>query len=65
MKALLFCMAATIAAAAPSALGEGEATFGEKTITCSCGAVLSTASKSPGQKVGCPRCKKIYVIPGK
>jgi pSer/pThr/pTyr-binding forkhead associated (FHA) protein len=45
--------------------GGGEPVFGEKTITCSCGAVLSTASKSPGQKVGCPRCKKIYVIPSK
>lgn len=45
--------------------GGGEAVFGEKTVTCSCGAVLSTAGKSPGQKVGCPRCKKIYVIPGK
>ena len=43
----------------------GEPVFGAKTITCSCGAVLSTASKMPGQKVGCPRCKKIYVIPGK
>jgi pSer/pThr/pTyr-binding forkhead associated (FHA) protein len=41
-----------------------EAVFGRKTITCTCGAVLSTASKGPGQKVGCPRCKKIYVIPG-
>ncbi len=44
---------------------DGDVVFGEKTISCSCGAVLSTASKSPGQKVGCPRCKKIYVIPGK
>jgi len=44
---------------------EGEVVFGQKTITCSCGAVLSTASKTPGQKVGCPRCKKMYVIPGK
>jgi len=44
---------------------EGQVVFGEKTLTCSCGAVLSTAGKNPGQKVGCPRCKKIYVIPGK
>ena len=44
--------------------GEAPAADG-KTITCSCGAVLSTASKAPGQKVGCPRCKKIYDIPGK
>ncbi len=43
----------------------GEVIFGEKTVTCSCGAVLSTAGKSPGQKVGCPRCKSVYVIPGK
>jgi len=43
----------------------GEAVFGDKTITCSCGAVLSTTSKVSGQKVGCPRCRKIYVIPGK
>jgi len=43
---------------------EGAAS-GDKTITCSCGAVLSTASKAPGQKVGCPRCKKIYDTPGK
>jgi pSer/pThr/pTyr-binding forkhead associated (FHA) protein len=41
------------------------AASGDKTITCSCGAVLSTASKAPGQKVGCPRCKKIYDTPGK
>ncbi len=45
--------------------GESEVVFGEKTITCSCSAVLSTASKVPGQKIACPRCKKIYVIPGK
>jgi pSer/pThr/pTyr-binding forkhead associated (FHA) protein len=45
--------------------GGGQVVFGDKTITCSCGAVLSTASKGPGQKVGCPRCKKIYVIPSK
>jgi hypothetical protein len=43
----------------------GGAVFGDKTITCACGAVLSTATKSPGQKVGCPRCKKIYTVPGK
>lgn len=45
--------------------GADGAVFGDKTINCSCGAVLGTAGKSPGQKVGCPRCKKIYVIPGK
>ncbi|HOX07901.1 MAG TPA: FHA domain-containing protein [Planctomycetota bacterium] len=45
--------------------GAGGAVFGDKTITCPCGAVLSTAAKSPGQKVGCPRCKKIYAVPGK
>ena len=43
---------------------EGPAAGG-KTITCTCGAVLSIAAKSPGQKVGCPRCKKIYQVPGK
>lgn len=43
----------------------GEAVFGTKTVTCSCGTVISIAGKNPGQKVGCPRCKKIYVIPGK
>jgi hypothetical protein len=43
----------------------GQVVFGEKTITCSCGAVLSTANKSPGQKIGCPRCKTIYAVPGK
>lgn len=42
-----------------------EPVFGQRTITCTCGAVLSTAGKMPGQKVGCPRCKKIYVLPGK
>jgi hypothetical protein len=41
------------------------AAAGGKTITCTCGAVLSIAAKSPGQKVGCPRCKKIYQVPGK
>jgi len=49
--------------------GKGDAgggpVFGEKTITCPCGAVLNTGDKSPGAKVGCPRCKKIYVVPGK
>ncbi len=45
--------------------GADGAVFGDKTITCSCGAVLSTAAKSPGQKVGCPRCRKIYAVPGK
>lgn len=44
---------------------KGEVVFGEKTVTCSCGTVLSTASKSPGQKVGCPRCRRVYVVPQK
>jgi pSer/pThr/pTyr-binding forkhead associated (FHA) protein len=45
--------------------GGGVVVVGDKTITCACGAVLSTASKSPGQKVGCPRCKKVYAVQGK
>jgi len=45
--------------------GAAGATFGAKTITCSCGAVINTADRAPGHKVGCPRCKKIYKVPRK
>lgn len=43
----------------------GQPVVGDKTVTCVCGAVLSTANKSPGQKIGCPRCKRVYKLPGK
>jgi hypothetical protein len=44
---------------------EREPVFGANTITCSCGAVLSTSGKLPDHKIGCPRCKKLYVVPRK
>ncbi len=42
-----------------------KAVFGEGTLTCSCGAIISCSGKNPGQKVGCPRCKMMYIIPSK
>jgi hypothetical protein len=43
----------------------GGPVFGSGTLTCSCGTVISIAGKPPGQKVGCPRCRTIYQVPGK
>lgn len=39
--------------------------FGQGFIKCGkCGAKIHTGAKSPGQKVGCGRCRSVYVIPG-
>lgn len=42
----------------------GGAVFGDGFIVCGkCGARINTHGRSPGQKVGCGRCRSIYVIP--
>lgn len=43
----------------------GGALTADGTITCDCGAVINVADRAPGQKVGCPRCKKLHAVPGK
>lgn len=38
--------------------------FGDGFIKCGkCGARIHTGGKGPGQKVGCSRCRSVYVIP--
>ena len=38
--------------------------FGDGYIKCGrCGARINTGAKGPGQKVGCSRCRSVYVIP--
>ncbi len=40
--------------------------FGEGYIKCGkCGAKINTGRKTAGQKVGCGRCRSVYVIPPK
>jgi pSer/pThr/pTyr-binding forkhead associated (FHA) protein len=40
--------------------------FGDGFVKCGkCGAKIHTGSKSAGQKVGCGRCRSVYVIPPK
>ena len=46
--------------------GGTQTVFGAGFIVCGkCGARIHTGNKSPGQKVGCGRCKSVYVIPSK
>ncbi len=38
--------------------------FGDGFVKCGkCGAKIHTGGKGPGQKVGCSRCRSVYVIP--
>jgi len=42
----------------------GGTVFGEGFVTCGkCGTKIHTGSRKPGQKVGCSRCRSVYVIP--
>lgn len=38
--------------------------FGDGYVKCGkCGATIDTTRKKPGQKIGCTRCRSIYVLP--
>ncbi len=40
--------------------------FGDGFVKCGkCGAKIHTGTKSPGQKVGCSRCRSVHVIPAR
>ncbi len=41
-----------------------EAALGPGRMKCaSCGAVLNTTGKKPGDKIGCPRCRAVHNVP--
>jgi hypothetical protein len=46
--------------------GPGGTVFGDGFVKCGkCGAKIHTGGKGPGQKVGCSRCRSVYVIPSR
>jgi pSer/pThr/pTyr-binding forkhead associated (FHA) protein len=60
----------SIAGVAPKSGGQGGSTsadgtvFGDGYIKCGkCGAKIHTGNKGPGMKVGCSRCRSVYVVP--